>query len=147
MTKLHDAYTQAAEREIEHWPGATLRFEKSAKHRRAIVAFGDRERFIVFPTSPSDSSRGHLNFLTDFRVELRALGARRVERTPSTERRKRNVAAPRQASLPEISDPRPDGFAQLRELHAKLSAAAEPAIKPRRSIWASISQMFQGRAA
>lgn len=147
MTKLHDAYTQAAEREIEHWPGATLRFEKSSKHRRAVVAFGGRERFIVFPTSPSDSSRGHLNFLTDFRVELRAIGARRVERSPLTERRKRNVAAPRPAPLPEISDPRPDGWAALRELHATLQQAAEPALKPRRSIWAALSQMFQGRAA
>lgn len=145
MTKLHDAYTQAAEREIEHWPGATLRFEKSSKHRRAIVAFEDRERFIVFPTSPSDSSRGHLNFLTDFRVELRALGARRVERTPLTERRKRNVAAPRPAPVPEISDPRPDGWVALRELQARLSAAAEPPIKPRRSLWAALSSVFTGR--
>ena len=147
MTKLHDAYTQAAEREIEHWPGAELRFEKSSKHRRAIVTFKDRERFIVFPTSPSDGARGHLNFLTDLRVELRALGARRVERTPSTERRTRNVAAPRPQPVPEISDPRPDGFAQLRELHAKLQSAAEPAIKPRRSLWAALSRVITGRAA
>lgn len=147
MTKLHDAYTQAAEREIEHWPGAELRFEKSSKHRRAIVTFKDRERFIVFPTSPSDGARGHLNFLTDFRVELRALGARRVERTPSTERRKRNVAAPRPAPTPEITDPRPDGWAPLRELHARISAAAEPALKPRRSLWAAISHVLTGRAA
>jgi len=79
--------------------------------------------------------------------ELRASRARRDEPEDAHGRRKRNVAAPRQAPLPEISDPRPDGFAQLRELHAKLQHAAEPAIKPRRSIWASISQMFQGRAA
>lgn len=146
MSKLLNIYIDAAERELEHYPGVEHEFDTSSKkHSRVHLTFNGRSRFVVI--SSSNRSESTKDFLTDLRVELRALGARRVERTPSTERRKRNVAAPRQAPLPEISDPRPDGFAQLRELHAKLQHAAEPAIKPRRSIWASISQMFQGRAA
>lgn len=147
MTKRRDAYTQAAECELEHWTGVDCRFDVTGKHRRALLSFNGRERFVVFPSSPSDNARGPLNFLTDLRVELRALGARRVERTPLTERRKRNVAAPRQTPTPEITDPRPDGWAPLRQLHASLQAAAEPALKPRRSLWAAISHVLTGRAA
>ena len=146
MSKHRDAFTQAAEREIEHWPGVEFRFERASKHRRIVLEFAGKERFVMFPSTPSDNARGHLNHIAGLRVELRALGARRVERTPLTERRKRNVAAPRQTPTPEISDPRPDGFAQLRDLHAKLQHAAEPAIKPRRSLWAAISQVLTGRA-
>lgn len=147
MTKHRDAYTNAAERELEHWPDVSCRFDVTGKHRRAILSFSGRERFVIFPTSPSDTARGHLHFITDLKVELRALGARRVERTPSTERRTRNVAAPRPTPVPEITDSRPDGWAELRALHAQISAAAEPAIKPRRSLWAAISKALTGRAA
>lgn len=147
MTKHRDAFTHATERELEHWPEVHHRFEFTRKHRRVIISLGGRERFVIFPSSTSDTLRGPLGHVTNLRVELRALGARRVERTPLTERRKRNVAAPRQTPTPEITDPRPDGFAQLRELHARIVAASEPAIKPRRSLWAAISQVLTGRAA
>ena len=147
MTKHRDAFTLATERELEHWPEVHHRFEFSKKHRRVVISWNGRERFVIFPTSASDNIRGPLSHVTNLRVELRALGARRVERTPLTERRKRNVAAPRPTPTPEITDPRPDGWAQLRELHARISAAAEPALKPRRSLWAAISHVLTGRAA
>lgn len=147
MTKHRDAFTQATERELEHWPEVHHRFEFTRKHRRVIISLDGRERFVIFPTSTSDTLRGPLGHVTNLRVELRALGARRVERSPLTERRKRNVAAPRPAPVPEISDPRPDGWAPLRELHARISAAAEPALKPRRSIWSALAGVITGRAA
>ncbi len=147
MTKHRDAFTLATERELEHWPEVHHRFEFTRKHRRVIISLGGRERFVIFPTSASDNIRGPLGHVTNLRVELRALGARRVERTPSTERRTRNVAAPRPAQCPQISDPRPDGWAPLRELHARLSAAAEPALKPRRSIWSALAGVLTGRGA
>lgn len=146
MSKLLNIYIDAAERELEHYPGVAFEFDTSSrKHSRVTVSFNGRSRFVVI--SGSNRSESTKDFLTDLRVELRALGARRVERTPLTERRKRNVAAPRPAPLPEISDPRPDGWAPLRQLHASLQAAAEPAIKPRRSLWAAISHVLTGRAA
>lgn len=146
MTKHRDAYTQAAERELEHWPSVEFRFEQASKHRRIVLEFAGKERFVMFPSTPSDNVRGHLNHIAGLRVELRALGARRVERTPLTERRKRNVAAPRPTPTPEISDPRADGWAPLRELHARISAAREPALKPRRSIWSALAGVLTGRA-
>lgn len=146
MTKHRDAFTHATERELEHWPEVHHRFEFSKKHRRVIISLGGRERFVIFPTSASDNIRGPLGHVTNLRVELRALGARRVERPSPTERRTRNVAAPRPTPVPEITDPRPDGWAPLRELHAQISAAAEPALKPRRSIWSALAGVITGRA-
>ena len=147
MSKHRDAFTQSAEREIEHWPGVEFRFERASKHRRIVLSFNGKERFVMFPSTPSDNARGHLNHIAGLRVELRALGARRVERTPLSERRKRNVAPPRPPEMPRITDPRPDGWVALRELHARISAAAEPPLKPRRSLWAAISHVLTGRAA
>lgn len=146
MSKLLNIYIDAAERELEHYPGVAFEFDNSSrKHSRVTISFNGRSRFVVISGSNrTDSAR---EFLTDLRVELRALGARRVERTPLTERRTRNVAAPRPTPTPEISDPRPDGWAPLRELHARISAAAEPALKPRRSIWSALAGVITGRAA
>jgi len=101
MSKLLTIYKDAAERELEHYPGVSHEFDTSSKkHSRIVVSFNGRSRFVVI--SGSNRRESAKDFLTDLRVELRALGARRVERTPLTERRKRNVAAPRQAPVPEV---------------------------------------------
>lgn len=146
MSKLLNIYIDAAERELEHYLGVSAEFDTSSrKHSRVTISFNGRSRFVVI--SGSNRRESTKDFLTDLRVELRALGARRVERPSPTERRTRNVAAPRPTPTPEISDPRPDGWAPLRELHARLSAAAEPALKPRRSIWSALAGVLTGRAA
>lgn len=155
MTKHRDAFTHATERELEHWPGVHHRFEFSKKHRRVVISWNGRERFVIFPTSASDNIRGPLGHVTNLKVELRALGARRVERTPLTERRKRNVAAPRPTPAPEISDPRPDGWLELRQLHARLHAEDDAPVAPTmsaltdpgRSIWDVVAEFFLQRAA
>lgn len=147
MTKHRDAFTHATERELDHWPEVHHRFEFSKKHRRVVISFNGRERFVIFPTSTSDAVRGPLGHVTNLRVELRALGARRVERTPLSERRTRNVAPPRPIETPCITDPRPDGWVALRELQAKLAAASEPPLQPRRSIWGALARVLTGRGA
>lgn len=123
---LRSAYTETAERELTAWPGVTASFERTAKHQRAVFSFGGATRFVVFPTSGSDSRRGALNFLADMRKELRALGAVRVDRQSTSERRPRAVSPPRPVSAPTITDPRPDGFAALRDLQQRMSEAAAP---------------------
>lgn len=132
------AYIEAIERELESWPGVTVRFEQGRKHCRAIFTYRGAERFQTFPSTPSDGVRGVLNNTCEVRLRLRELGATRIEQPKRADRRERNHAAPRRAELPTISDPRPDGFAALRELHARMQQEQAP---PRPSLWTRL-QMF-----
>ena len=140
-------YFAAAEREVAQWPGVRLRFENTSKHRKAVVSFAGAERFVVFPMSPSDSRRGVANFLSDLRGELRTIGAARSVRAFNGEA-KRTTHRPRPARpivLPSISDPRPDGFAALRELQQRMQA--EPPVPPPRAPWwRSILNAFRSAA-
>ncbi|HRO04367.1 MAG TPA: hypothetical protein PLS69_12260 [Terricaulis sp.] len=140
-------YINSAHRELERWPGVDVRFEKSRKHQKAFFAFAGAERFVVFPTSGSDSLRGTENFLRDVRAELRALGASRVAEERSTaEHRERRRAAPRAAVAPVIDDPRQDGLAPLRALHASMQAQpANDAAAPKLSIWGQLLGLFAPR--
>lgn len=61
--------------EVGRWPGATVKFEMGGKHRRAIITFSRKDRFVIFPTSPSDGRRGSRNTLSDVRRALKSLGA------------------------------------------------------------------------
>lgn len=91
MSKLLNIYVDAAERELEHYPDVAFEFDTSSrKHSRVTISFNGRSRFVVISGSnKSDSAR---EFLTDLRVELRALGARRDESEASPKRRTRDVA-------------------------------------------------------
>lgn len=66
-------------REVERWPGASVRFERGSKHVRARLSYKDRERFVVMAATGSDR-RGVLNAVRDVRRELRTLGAERINR-------------------------------------------------------------------
>lgn len=147
MSGARNAYRDAAERELSHWPGVGFRFETGGKHPRLVLSFGRGERFVVYPASPSDSRRGVRAFITDVRCELKLLGAQRTEkerraapRTPPRARVRRHT------SLPTITDPRPDGFAELRALQERMKAQAQqPAPQPS-SFVARILECFR-RAA
>lgn len=141
---LRGEYADALEREIAFWPGVAFRMEVGRKHCRAFLTFKGAERFVVFASSGSDSRRGVRHFITDVRGELRNLGAARTEQRRSA-RPARSRSAPRREALPTISDPRPDGFAQLRELQARMMNET-PAAKVKRTFWTAVSQLFR-RAA
>ncbi len=127
MSARHD-YETAAVREIERWPGVAVRFEKTAKHRRAVFSVAGQSRFVVYPTSPSDSRRGALAFLTDVRTTLRSMGA--VQDMPQERGARAHRHGPSRTrgelTAPAISDPRPDGFAALRDLQARYGRLIPP---------------------
>lgn len=127
MSGPRHSYEDAAVREIAEWPGVTHRLEIGGKHKRIYVCFRDAERFVVYPTSPSDAVRGVLYFLTDLRKELRAIGAQRVAqaRRKPVERKRRHTTIERVTTAPEITDPRADGLASLRDLAERLERASK----------------------
>lgn len=67
------------EREVERWPGVSVRFERGSKHVRARLFYSDRERFVVIAANSGDK-RGVLNAMRDVKRELRTLGAERINR-------------------------------------------------------------------
>lgn len=137
-TSLAREYDEAVERELRSWPGVSYEITASAKHRRVVVSYRGQARPVSMPSTPSDSRYGVRNFLGDLRRVLRDLGAVREQQERSA-RREKHYAPARPASPPVITDPRPDGLAALRDLHARLlEAPPMPAViihqPPRRSL-------------
>ncbi|HVK81963.1 MAG TPA: hypothetical protein VM915_15285 [Verrucomicrobiae bacterium] len=137
-TSLAREYDEAVEREMRSWPGVCYEITASAKHRRVVVSYGGQARPVSMPSTPSDSRYGVRNFLGDLRRALRDLGAVREQQERSA-RREKHYAPARPASPPVITDPRPDGLAELRDLYARMQAAndcAAPEVvaPPRRSL-------------
>lgn len=118
MSGLRNDYEAAAVREVARWAGVSARFEDNARHPRIVLSFSGAERFVVYPASPSDSRRGLARFLADVRRTLRDLGAEREKPAASTRPRKARSRGP-DPKPPEITDPRPDGFAALKALAAR----------------------------
>jgi hypothetical protein len=75
--------------ELAEWPGVEARREHASKHMRLVLSYGGKERFVIYPSTPSDH-RGQLNKIRDIRKELTALGATRNERRKAKVRRTRN---------------------------------------------------------
>ena len=71
-------YDDAVEAELAQWPGVQYRRENRGKHNALVLQVGEVSRFVVYPTSPSDSRRGQQNHLGDVHRTLAALGARRA---------------------------------------------------------------------
>lgn len=73
----HNEHSRAIEREVAQWPGVTLRFGNRRKHREAVLMYQDRERFVMYCSSPSDSRRGMKIKIAEVRRVLKELGAQK----------------------------------------------------------------------
>jgi hypothetical protein len=114
---VSDDYERWTRDEVAEWPGAAVEFRKRAKHREAVLTFGEQERFVIFPDSPSDSVRGVYNHVGTVRRELIGMGAVRKERAKATAKRERNPgAALRDLDVGEPAPVRPDPWEALQEL-------------------------------
>lgn len=65
--------------ELANWPGVS-HFRKlgGSRHSRLYLTYGERSRFVVFPSSPCKSPSAILNHIQDVRRTLRELGAEKV---------------------------------------------------------------------
>jgi hypothetical protein len=97
---LSELYERAIREEIAYWPGVQVEFGKRSKHRQALIHYGGKTRFVIYPDSPSDGARGHLNCLANLRTELRALEAKRLERRPKKRKRAHKVIGHRMPRPP-----------------------------------------------
>ncbi|WP_148648311.1 hypothetical protein [Sphingobium cupriresistens] len=64
--------------EVRRWPGATVNFDRTGRHPRAVLHFNGRERFVTIPGTPGDTVHGPKNNIAIIRRTLNALGAIRV---------------------------------------------------------------------
>ncbi|WP_416463236.1 hypothetical protein [Sphingomonas sp. VDB2] len=64
--------------EVRRWPGATVNFDRTGRHPRAVLHFNGRERFVTIPGTPGDTAHGPKNNIAIVRRTLKALGAIRV---------------------------------------------------------------------
>jgi hypothetical protein len=80
MTDSLRQYETAIRDEVAMWPGVTVEFGDSAKHRVAVLKFGEQTRKKFYPASPSDF-RGSMRAVSDVRRILRDAGATRSEVT------------------------------------------------------------------
>ncbi|UIJ43760.1 PD-(D/E)XK nuclease-like domain-containing protein [Sphingomonas cannabina] len=110
-------YEGAIEREVERWPGVTVRFEEGGKHPRAVFRFGEVEQFRPYPSSPSDQ-RGLDMKITEVRRLLKDMGAVLMPRPKATgPKRERNPGADqRELPVGEPAPVKPDPWAALREV-------------------------------
>lgn len=111
-------YEQWTQDEVAEWPGASVSFEAGGKHNRAVLTFGDASRFVVYPSTPGDNTRGIYNKIGDVRRELAGMGAVRNKRVKSTrEPSERNPGADmRQPVAGEPAPVMPDPWEALQAL-------------------------------
>ena len=74
MPRRSHPYDGPADRELAKWPGAVVldRATMPSGHRRLVLEYRGRRRFIVYPGSPSDQ-RGAHRHLQDIRRVLRQI--------------------------------------------------------------------------
>jgi len=119
-------YDDAVEAELAQWPGVQYRRENRGKHNALVLQVGEVSRFVVYPTSPSDSRRGQQNHLGDVH--------RTMEPKAQAPRRARNITAPASIDLGERPDrdPTRDPFVGLVALRRQL-VDATPLVLPIRT--------------
>lgn len=87
----------AADAELRLWPGVTYRREHIAKHRRLVLYFGDRSRFVTYPTT-SVNFFGPTRHVADIKRVLAEMGATRIRADRSEcrkhHRRRQEASAP-----------------------------------------------------
>lgn len=137
---MNKEYQEAIEREVESWPGATVRFEHGSKHPKAKLTFAPEggEPMTLsrpFPGTPSDN-RGLQNCIADVRRTLRQLGAERAKAAPTKVEeeafyRKPNDGAAKRPDpfKHEQAKQKPGMAEQLAETHDKAAAQADGSAK------------------
>lgn len=123
--KVSARHKEAIEAEVRRWPGVSVSWHMGGKHPYAELAFDGHTQRQTIPGTSSDGARGHLNAVSDTRRILTSMGASRAEDRffdPVTPRSRRRKRIQRSVTMPTISDPRPDGFAALRELSARMES-------------------------
>lgn len=68
-------YDEHADRELARWPGVVIvdRATMPSGHRRLVLEYKGKRRFIVYPGTPRDSKHGPRNHVQDIRRVLRAI--------------------------------------------------------------------------
>lgn len=141
----HREYESAIEREVAMWPGASVKFGKTSKHRAATITFAALAQKVVYPTSPSNRN-GIKNCLKDVRDQLKLMLATRARRKSASPPKKRSGSKARSPRLPTSSEivARPDKrVAPLEKLRAELDVAfaenaKHGAVVPPLSLWARL---------
>lgn len=75
MARRSHPYDAAADRELARWPGVVVldRATMPSGHRRLVLEYRGKRRFVVYPGSPSDSRTGAKNHVQDIRRVLRQI--------------------------------------------------------------------------
>lgn len=139
---MSDLYEHAIRNELAYWPGVDVEFGKRSKHREARLHFGGTTRFVVYPDSPSDGARGHLNCISNVRQELATLGAQRVSAKPKKRKRGPRVIG---NQMPR----RPEWASRIDKAPAKESpwAALASCVPPEPTLWDRIKAFVRRIAA
>lgn len=82
------SYEAEIEKEVSRWPDAAVAFQNGSKHRRAVLTYAGKSRFVVYPSTSGDTIRGAKNCLNDVRRELASLGANKTVNTTRDGKRK-----------------------------------------------------------
>lgn len=138
MASSANSLADATLDELDHWPGASVKFQHSKKHNVATVSFNGQSRKVVYANTLSDNRRGLQNHLAQVRKELRALGAVRTKPVKS-EAPKRQRNKPVRQVVIERAPVRGDPFAAL----AGAQFPPLPVHKP--SFWQRVKAWFYGR--
>ena len=74
MSRRTHPYDEAADRELARWPGVVVvdRATMPSGHRRLVLEYRGKRRFVVYPGSPSDQRAVHRH-LQDIRRVLRQI--------------------------------------------------------------------------
>lgn len=119
---MANLYERAIREEIAYWPGVQVQFGRRSKHRQVIIHNDGETRFVVYPDSPSDGARGHLNCISDLRKQLYALQAVRLEKRPKKRKRAHRAIGhhmprkPLWARNAELAPVKPNPFEALAAL-------------------------------
>lgn len=75
MSKRKHPYDEAADRELARWPGVVVidRATMPSGHRRLVLEYRGKRRFVVYPGTPRDNKRGPRNHVQDIRRVLRQI--------------------------------------------------------------------------
>lgn len=142
-------YDDPTDAELARWPGVTWARQVRGKHYALILTFNGVSRFVTYPGTPGDSTRGVLNHLADVRAALRYLGATRTPepRAASPRRARNRTDAPVRITERATGGPKRDPWEALRTLEVVEPTpvqppAPEPVAQPKLSLWAHITRWF-----
>lgn len=75
--RSHD-WVRRVDEELSQWPDVDHFRKTDGKHFRLYLTFGDKTRFIVYPSSPRKCPRSLLNHISLVKRTLTEMGAKKV---------------------------------------------------------------------